>query len=368
MVRCTALGGGSRLFGFYAPLLCHRPVAARAALGVRTHLPLAALTLRWLALVALVQGAMSPPAPYWLEGVSCPFRGGYSAEAKPLFDGGGLYQSRDDAKRACAFSCLATSGCAYADLYFVVQVGALSVERWATCYLVTDFCGEHRLEHRGHSLFVVPALVPPPPSTPSPATCTCDSTWCSDGADTHMPSPLPTCTCCSDGADGGDGGDGGDGDGAACACAAPPSSTPSSAPSSTLWPTENIIFVVALAGLIAAVCVCIHCGLPRPGRPASATRATHASPTHGADDRADQGDGGGVGGVPSPYLQMPPTAEVLPVGLPVAASEEMVTVDGSWAPAYPASGGSWAPASGGGAAAESGAGLVVVTGLVLPNV
>ena len=52
--------------------------------------------------------------------------------------------------------------------------------------------------------------------------------------------------------------------------------------------------------------------------------------------------------------------EVVPVvGLPVAAS-----ADGSWAPA---SGGSWAPASGGGAAAESGAGLVVVTGLVLPN-
>ena len=52
-----------------------------------------------------------------------------------------------------------------------------------------------------------------------------------------------------------------------------------------------------------------------------------------------------------------------------AASEEMVTVvaDGSCPPAYPASGGSWAPASGGGAAAESGAGLVVVTGLVLPN-
>ena len=300
----------------------------------------ATLTLRWLALVALVQGAMSPPAPYWLEGVSCPFRGGYSAEAKPLFDGGGLYQSRDDAKRACAVSCLATSGCAYADLYFVVQVGALSVERWATCYLVTDFCGEHRLEHRGHSLFVVPALVPPPPSTPSPPTCTCD---------------------------GGDGGDGGDGDGAACACAAPPSSTPSSGLDA------GVIFVVAVGLFIAACCVCV-CVLPRPERPASATRATHASPTHGADDRADQGDGGGVGeGVPSPYLQMAagvPTAEVLPVGLPVAASEVMVTVvaDGSWAPAYSASGGSWAPASGGGAAAESGAGLVVVTGLVLPNV
>ena len=81
---------------------------------------------------------------------------------------------------------------------------------------------------------------------------------------------------------------------------------------------------------------------------------------------------------PPAYLQMaavgvPITAAsaevVVPVGLPVTASEEMVTVvtDGSWAPAYPASGGSWAPASGGGAASESGAGLVVVTGLVLPN-
>ena len=103
--------------------------------------------------------------------------------------------------------------------------------------------------------------------------------------------------------------------------------------------------------------------------------------TRGADERAGQGDGEGVGeGVPPPYLQMavagvPITAasaeEVVPVGLPVTASEEMVTVvtDGSWAPppAYPASGGSWAPASGGGAAADSGAGLVVVTGLVLPN-
>ena len=42
---------------------------------------------------------------------------------------------------------------------------------------------------------------------------------------------------------------------------------------------------------------------------------------------------------------------VVPMGLPVTASEEMVTV----------------VASGVGATAESGAGLVVVTGLVLPN-
>ena len=73
--------------------------------------------------------------------------------------------------------------------------------------------------------------------------------------------------------------------------------------------------------------------------------------------------------------------DVVPVGLPVAASEDVVTVvaNGSWAPA---SGGSWLPASGGGddfqlvggrgfqlvGAAEPGAGVVVVTGRVLPNV
>ena len=106
------------------------------------------------------------------------------------------------------------------------------------------------------------------------------------------------------------------------------------------------------------------------------TRATRA--THGSEERADQGDEVGVGErFASPYLQVAVAGlpiitasaeEVVPVGLPVAASEEMVTVvTGSWAPAYPASGGSWAPASGGAAAAESGAGLVVVTGLVLPN-
>ena len=138
---------------------------------------------------------------------------------------------------------------------------------------------------------------------------------------------------------------------------------------------------VVVAGIIAATAVYLHCWKKKQAVRAevvsTATRATRT--THGADDRADQGDGAGVGeGVPPPYLQMavvgmPITAasaeEVVPMGLPVVATQEMVTVvtDGSWAPAYPASGGSWAPASGGGAAAESGAGLVVVTGLVLPN-
>ena len=141
---------------------------------------------------------------------------------------------------------------------------------------------------------------------------------------------------------------------------------------------------VVLAGTIAAAALYLHCRKKKQAARAevasTTTRAT--SPTHGADERADQGDGGGVGeGARSPHLQMavvagvPITAasaeEVVPVGLPVTASEEMVTVvtDGSWAPppAYPASGGSWAPASGAGAASESGAGLVVVPGLVLPN-
>ena len=140
---------------------------------------------------------------------------------------------------------------------------------------------------------------------------------------------------------------------------------------------------VVVAGIIAAAAVYLHCRKKKQAARAevarTATRAT--SPTHGADERADQGDGGGVGeGARSPHLQMavvagvPITAasaeEVVPVGLPVTASEEMVTVvaDGSCPPAYPASGGSWAPASGAGATAESGADLVVVTGLVLPNV
>ena len=143
----------------------------------------------------------------------------------------------------------------------------------------------------------------------------------------------------------------------------------------TIIHTGEVIVVVAVvvAGTIAAAALYLHYRKEKQAVRAevasTATRATRT--THGADERAGQGDGGGVGeGVPSPYLQMAagvPTAEVLPVGLPVAALEEMVTVDGSWAPAYPASGGSWASASGGGAAAESGAGLVVVTGLVLPN-
>ena len=139
---------------------------------------------------------------------------------------------------------------------------------------------------------------------------------------------------------------------------------------------------VVVAGIIAATAVYLHCRKKKQAVRAevvsTTTRATRT--TRGADERANQGDGGGVGeGVPPPYLQMavagvPITAasaeEVVPVGLPVTASEEMVTVvaDGSCPPAYPASGGSWAPASGAGATAESGADLVVVTGLVLPNV
>ena len=84
--------------------------------------------------------------------------------------------------------------------------------------------------------------------------------------------------------------------------------------------------------------------VPRTGRTNVRTRAT----------------GGGLSEGPPAYLQMaavgvPITAAsaevVVPVGLPVTASEEMVTV----------------VASGVGATAESGAGLVVVTGLVLPN-
>ena len=137
---------------------------------------------------------------------------------------------------------------------------------------------------------------------------------------------------------------------------------------------------MAFAGTIAAAALYTYLQYRKEKqavRAAVASTVTRA--TRGADERAGQGDGGGVGeGVPPPYLQMavagvPITAasaeQVVPVGLPVTASEEMVTVvtDGSWAPAYPASGGSWAPASGGGAAADSGAGLVVVTGLVLPN-
>ena len=121
---------------------------------------------------------------------------------------------------------------------------------------------------------------------------------------------------------------------------------------------------VVVAGIIAAAALYLHCRKKKQAARAevasTTTRAT--SPTHGADERADQGDGGGVGeGARSPHLQMavvagvPITAasaeEVVPVGLPVTASEEMVTV----------------VASGVGATAESGAGLVVVTGLVLPN-
>ena len=139
---------------------------------------------------------------------------------------------------------------------------------------------------------------------------------------------------------------------------------------------------VVLAGTIAAAALYLHYRKKKQAARAEvASTATRA--TRGADERAGQGDGGGVGEGPPLAVVLAGTSlmptvalaeEVVPMGLPVAASdinEEMVTVvtGGSWAPAYPASGGSWAPgpASEGGAAADSGAGLVVVTGLVLPN-
>ena len=159
----------------------------------------AALALRWLALVALTEGATatashqspsppppsptpppptppppSPPpasAPYWLEVVYC--RVGARTILKTLFNGGGLYQSRDDAKDACAVGCLATSGCAYADLFFS------RTRTYATCYLRTDACGDYASNTNSeYSLFVVaqrrplglpPRPPPPPPPPPTPA-------------------------------------------------------------------------------------------------------------------------------------------------------------------------------------------------------
>ena len=76
---------------------------------------------------------------------------------KTLFNGEKLYQTWDDAKDACAVGCLATSGCAYAELYFR---GA------ARCDLKTDACGDYASTYyaRYFSLFVVS----PPPSPPHP--------------------------------------------------------------------------------------------------------------------------------------------------------------------------------------------------------
>ena len=149
------------------------------------------LCLWWLALVALTQGATashqsrrsppppppppSPPAPwhrqYWLEGVKC--RGG--TVLKTLFDGEDLYQSRDDAKDACAVGCLATSGCAYADLLnsrkYSEYAEYNSVNTLNTiCSLRTDAtCGDYASNTNSfYSLFVVPRPPSPPHPPPSP--------------------------------------------------------------------------------------------------------------------------------------------------------------------------------------------------------
>ena len=149
--------------------------------------------------------------------------------------------------------------------------------------------------------------------------------------------------------------------------------------------SETLFIVVAV--VVAGICVaavCMRNWRERTSGPAQAEadrqgrivrlRGHEAAPrppraaTHGADDE-EQGEV-----VPQWYRQgwdraasvLTAAAEdVVPVGLPVAASEDVVTVvaNGSWAPA---SGGSWVPASGGGD--DPGAGIVVVTGRVLPNV
>ena len=75
-----------------------------------------------------------------------------------LFRGGDLYQSRDDAKDACAVGCLATSGCEYADLFFGTWSGSST---WATCYLKTNACGDYaNNKHGAYSLFVKFAVAP----------------------------------------------------------------------------------------------------------------------------------------------------------------------------------------------------------------
>tara|TARA_B100000787_G_C16016652_1_gene216639 strand:- start:183 stop:563 length:381 start_codon:yes stop_codon:yes gene_type:complete len=120
-------------------------------------------------------------------------------------------------------------------------------------------------------------------------------------------------------------------------------------------------------GFICAVCILvifagIYAGLHKCKKE-EAVQAEVASTAmraaHGADERADQGEES----PPPQYSQMTMagvpivslTEQVVPVGLPVAASAD----------------GSWAPASGVGRM-ESGSGLelspAVVTGLVLPNV
>ena len=119
-----------------AGLLQPDPEQLAAEHGTSLSMSRTALALRWLSLVALAQGATaspqspSPPPPspgsYWLEGVKCPL-----GHLKTLFELSGALQlpyqlSRDsDAKDVCAAGCLATSGCAYADLYFVTLCKAV---------------------------------------------------------------------------------------------------------------------------------------------------------------------------------------------------------------------------------------------------
>ena len=119
----------------------------------------AALTW-WLALVALTQGATaghqsrppppspSPPPP----SLPAPWH----RRTRLVFTG--QYQSRDDAKDACAVGCLATSGCEYADLFFGTWSGSST---WATCYLKTNACGDYaNNKHGAYSLFVKFAVAP----------------------------------------------------------------------------------------------------------------------------------------------------------------------------------------------------------------
>jgi len=98
---------------------------------------------------------------YWLEGVKCPL-----GWFKTLFNGGDLYQSRDDAKEACAVGCLAASGCAYADLFFGTSHGSST---YALCHLKTDACGDYASNtHSAYSLFVLPSVSPTPGPTNEP--------------------------------------------------------------------------------------------------------------------------------------------------------------------------------------------------------
>ena len=156
----------------------HRYSAGHGASLYRMSRAALTLCLRWLALVALTQGATaqwqslppsSPPTPYWLEGVHC--RGGARTILETLFNGGDL--SRDEAKDACAFGCLATSGCAYADLYFQIY-GFPNSKTYTNCYLRTDACGDYASNTNSFSsLFVVPPAPPSPPHPP-PSDSACE--------------------------------------------------------------------------------------------------------------------------------------------------------------------------------------------------